>query len=278
MAFTFYKKDDREYAELADEIQREINQMETEFSCGREKFSSSTEHVRFRIFEPMSMDVVAVDQAAENDIPMALMAGLENLRINREERRRLLYINVADRKTYSGPELSVIRAALRSRIMDIMWESDRKTTPYLFYKVNDSQTYAQLAEQVHAAIIKTKYVLQSDTWGDKFKRRTVDFEFNIFVPMRRDVVAEKPAVDNGDNEQPAENLENDEPAVGNAGDDGPPVEEEGKKQPSTSDFKTEELAARMGKMDLKTPKEEEKLQNKPTLLFNLEGYGADATL
>ncbi|ULU09300.1 hypothetical protein L3Y34_014016 [Caenorhabditis briggsae] len=83
MAFTFYKKDDREYAELADEIQRDQRQLY--FHRDGEDYTSPKEHVRFQIFEPMPMDVVAVDQAAENDIPMELTAGMENLRLNREE-------------------------------------------------------------------------------------------------------------------------------------------------------------------------------------------------
>ncbi|CAP36706.2 Protein CBG19468 [Caenorhabditis briggsae] len=249
MAFTFYKKDDREYAELAAEIQSD--QMQIYFHRDGEDYTSPKEHVRFQIFEPMPMDVVAVDQAAENDIPMGLMAGMENLRLNREEpdlpmlrANRLLYINVADSEKYSDEELSVIREALRGIIMDIPWESDLKSSPYLFYKVNDSQTLAQLADQVHAAINT-----MSDTLGEEFKGRTVDFDFNIFVPMCRaeepavgNEGNERPAVENNGNERPAvENDGNEEPADQNDGDDGPPVEEEGKEEPTYRDVKPEGL-------------------------------------
>ncbi|CAO4360071.1 unnamed protein product [Caenorhabditis nigoni] len=286
MAFTFYKKDDREYAELAAEIQGE---RQIYFYRDGEDYTSPKEHVRFRIFEPMPMDVVAVDQAAENDIPMALMAGLENLRINREENpwellnaNRLLYINVADSETYSAEELSVIRAAFRSRIKDIGWESDRKSMPYLFYKVNDRHTHAQLADQVNAEISS-----MSDTLGEEFDGRTVNFEFNIFVPMDRDVVAEEPAVDNGDNEQPAgenegneepadqngrneppaaENLENDEQPVQHAGNEvstdsdvkpeGLTVKDVKKEEPDAEDDISKDLTAGTDKLKIKTPKEE----------------------
>ncbi|PIC53036.1 hypothetical protein B9Z55_000290 [Caenorhabditis nigoni] len=208
----FHKRNDGQtYSQLAGQVQDKINELPSPLECRGKEFTVSKEDVPFEIFVPMPRD-------AEVEDPTAFTAGFESLRIDtpKEEAsnmlqttpnalkmlkaNRLLYINLAG--DYDFNQQVGVQAALQRRMknMNESWIAADRRQAYLYYKINDSKTYAELEGEIQEAIESAEF----NECRIKFNVSKKDVQFEIFVPMPRDVVAEEPAVEKARGEEPTD--------------------------------------------------------------------------